>query len=148
MKSFHLLIFFLVLNTAFSQIPIEYDALPHPVQRFFPTVYHLPDSVRVQWTVEDSVYVARFTSNGYPVEVRMKANGFWMITLWDIDPLFLPASIIEYCKTMYPGSHILRSQLTNNIFDEQKYILTIEVEQPRKEIIQLHFKITGEPLQQ
>jgi hypothetical protein len=131
-----------------SQHIISFEELPDPVKRYFPVVYKLEDTVPVQWTIEDTLYVARFMSDNYPVEVRMKANGFWVITLWDIDSSFLPSAITDFCRRSYSEYSILRSRLTNNPFNEQRYILTLQPSEPNSETINLYFSTNGQPIDQ
>lgn len=131
-----------------SQQIISFEELPDPVKHYFPVVYKFEDTVPVQWTIEDTLYVAKFMSDNFPVEVRMKANGFWIITLWDIDPSFLPAAITDFCRRSYSEYSILRSRLTNNPFNEQRYMLTIQTEKPITETIILNFLTNGQPIVQ
>jgi len=138
----------LSLAPATAQIQTDYSLLPEPVKRFFPVVYHLPDSVNVEWSIEDTIFVAKFLSDAYPVEVRMKANGFWVITLWDIEPSFLPAAITLFCQTEYPDASIQRCRLTNNPFDEQRYVIVMQPFDPGASSFKLYFTTSGKPLQE
>ncbi len=128
-----------------SQQFISYEELPDPVKRYFPVIYKLEDTVAVQWTIEDTLYVARFVSEAFPVEVRMKANGFWVVTLWDIHPSYLPALATTYCQNLYPGYSILQSRISNNPFNEQKYFITLIADEHPDDRIILHFSKDGKP---
>jgi len=68
-----------------AQESLTFEQLPKPVQRFFPIVYPLNDSIEVDWYQQDTLFVANFTIKGFMTQVFFKVTGFWEGTLWLID---------------------------------------------------------------
>jgi hypothetical protein len=142
--------FLLVVVTVFSfniraQEHIDYSHLPDPVKRFFPSVYPLDDSVSVLWSYEDSLYVARFSDAGYPVEVLFKKNGYWVNTFLYIDYSFAPESIRQYVEEQYSGHHILKCAISNNAVNERNY--NIILKNPEGAEIKARFTLEGKFIQ-
>jgi phosphorylcholine metabolism protein LicD len=120
---FVFLIFF--ISRTFAQTEIPYEELPDPIKRFFPVVYTVDESVDVNWQLKDSLYVACFISNEYPVEVQFKANGFWVITYWDIDCKWVPGVITSKMEEEFKNYAHDRCRISNNAFDEKYYQITL-----------------------
>lgn len=108
-----------------AQEELHYQNLPDPVKRFFPVVYTVDSTIEVNWLIQDSVYIALFESNGYPVEVQMRANGFWIITYWDIECVWAPEAIVNGCSEKFKGYAVHRCRISNNAFDEKYYHITL-----------------------
>jgi len=108
-----------------AQVHIEEHQLPQAVQRYFPVVYPLDESIEVTWTMNDSLYHAIFSIEEYPVEVIFKSNGFWVNTFWEIQYQYIPEKIQSHISTYAPGSSIIRCLISNNPFNERYYIITL-----------------------
>jgi len=113
------------VSVSFAQTEIPYEELPDPVKRFFPVVYIVDETLQVNWQLKDSSYVASFISNGYPVEVQFKANGFWIITYWDIECEWVPVSIENEISERFFNFTPYRCRVSNNAFDEKYYHITL-----------------------
>lgn len=132
----------------FAQQSIEPENLPSQIQRFFPVVYNLPDDVPVDWTLEDSVYVAHFISASYPVEVRFKENGFWIITYWELDPIYLPISVKEYLNIHFADYSVDKARITNNPFEERFYVLKLIPPDGNSQPEEVMFLLNGQFVEQ
>jgi hypothetical protein len=121
-------VFCLCSNKLYAQQAVAPEKLPQDVQRFFPVVYQLDDSVSVAWSFVDSVYVASFISEMYPVKVFMKENGFWIKTLWQIGQEFVPQNVIKNVKSDFSEYSIVRCFISNNPFHEVHYFLHLQNE--------------------
>ncbi len=108
-----------------AQKGVHYRDLPEPVKRFFPVVYSVDSAIEVNWLIQDSVYIALFESGGYPVEVQMKANGFWIITYWEIDCVWVPETVKKSLTEQFNGYAMRRCRISNNPFDEKYYHITL-----------------------
>jgi len=118
-------LFLLFANFSFfylsSQTTVSEQDLPSEVKRFFPSVYNLNDSINVNWERNDSIYIAKFTDDKLIVEIHFKANGFWIITFFDIDYLETPETIKNTLSKITKTSKITRSAFSTNIYDEKFY---------------------------
>ncbi len=119
------LFYVVFIMTIFAQEQIEYRHLPDPVKRYFPIVYPLDKNVEISWTLEDSLYIARFLDENYPVEVLLKENGFWVNTFLEIQYEYAPSSVKEHISMNYAGFHPEKCLISNNPFNERYYIVKL-----------------------
>ncbi len=144
-------IFIFILIIIFSvkcstQEVVIYENLPENVKHYFPVVYKLDDTVNVIWTIEDSLYVGRFISNSYPVEIHFKPNGFWVNTFWTINWDFVPDFIKKYKQEHYPDYEVELCTISNNAFNEQYYNITLrssEVSDKDLTSVNIRFTLDG-----
>jgi hypothetical protein len=142
MKNIFLLLFVtMIFFSCSAQKDIDYSLLPDPVKRFFPSVYPLHDSVAVLWTFEDSLFVARFSDSGYPVEVMFKENGYWANTYLYINFSFAPESIRQHIDEHYPDHQILKCSISNNALNERFY--RINLRSPEDSLYEIKFTLDG-----
>jgi hypothetical protein len=145
MKAVYIVIAISLLYNTVSQgqISIEEHQLPEAVQRYFPVVYPLDEAVVVHWTLEDSLYYAKFKVEEYPVEVIFKANGFWVNTFWQIQYQFVPEKIASHINSHAPGSTVEMCLISNNPFNERYYIITLIPADGNSEPETLYFTLDG-----
>lgn len=118
--------FLLLLSSMLAQQRIQYDDLPQSIKKYFPVIYRVDDTTNIVWFKNDTVFLAKFYSNNVPVEVRMKENGFWIRTYWELDCEYLPTQIIKHCFKKYPNHKIIKCMVSNNPFNEYQYHVLIK----------------------
>lgn len=105
----------------FAQQQVSVSELPEPVLRYFPVVYKVEDMQSVRWSQKDSIFIAHFVSNGVPVEVHMKSNGFWLRTYWEIDCNGIPDVVKRKCLEGRQLKTLQKCYVSNNAFNEYQY---------------------------
>ncbi len=105
---FAILCCFLMSTPLFAQKTETID-VPEEVMQTFD--FEQPNAKGVKWTLEKSIYLATFKSDGAPTMTYIKEDGSLIKTVYEIPRSSLPSSITDFVKTNYPTGRISVTEL-------------------------------------
>lgn len=136
MKKVLLLIAFLLTAGAIVAQKTDPSQVPDIVKKSYKL--KISDTVAPHWVKDGEFYTAAFNKGELKAEIRIRDNGEWSYTRWELNySKYVPQKIRENVTASYPGFKVQRAVIEFNPGGEY-YVITVK---KKKEVQHLNYNM-------